>query len=299
MVDHVFTRGFQGQVLIGTPKVEFELYMKSAVAEAKLTAYENRFFFTIGGETTNYDAVIYSLANSGTSNVVYSTGYTACLPAGYHSEIRKAAAAMKEKRLGGVCIWTIDKTSSADSYISDGTSSIVTNKPGKIADINGVRSAFAVPGYALVPALLPATWDCDCNYSSGGCKVPIPAPPGKSCKCKYEGAWTCSDSNANCPPGTSSLPKCVLPDKSFDSCMLGQGDCGGYPNSNDCDCDYSSGGCKISTVAPRYYACKCSYKGAWTCGGSVVNCDPANALCREPTNSHASCNLGGGDCGGY
>lgn len=73
-----------------------------------------------------------------------------------------------------------------------------------------------------------------------------------------------------------------------------------------CDCNYSGkglfggGGCRISKTAPPNNACKCSYKGAWTCGGLTVKCkDASSSLCKSPNNSKEACQLGGGDCKGY
>ena len=73
-----------------------------------------------------------------------------------------------------------------------------------------------------------------------------------------------------------------------------------------CDCNYSGkgifggGGCKISKIAPPNYACKCSYKGAWTCGGVTVNCrNSSSQHCKLPNASKDACKLGGGDCDGY
>lgn len=66
------------------------------------------------------------------------------------------------------------------------------------------------------------------------------------------------------------------------------------------DCDYHPGGCSISKAAPPGTACKCVYKGAWTCGGDVVRCgNPKSPLCAAPSKGPAACVLGGGDCGGY
>ena len=107
-----------------------------------------------------------------------------------------------------------------------------------------------------------------------------------------------------------SSSKCAAPDKSVASCTLGGGDCGGYSGSQDCDCDYESksgwswfggSGCKISKAAPKYTACKCSFKGARTCDGEVVRCTHDNdALCVNPDKSKDSCNLAAGsDCDGY
>lgn len=67
-----------------------------------------------------------------------------------------------------------------------------------------------------------------------------------------------------------------------------------------CDCDYHPGGCRISKPARPGQACKCSYKGAWTCGGSVVACkNPNSPGCQNPDVSVASCVEGDGDCDGY
>ena len=47
-------------------------------------------------------------------------------------------------------------------------------------------------------------------------------------------------------------------------------------------------------------ACKCIYELGWTCSGQDANCkDPTSDLCKNPDNSKAACEQGGGDCGGY
>ena len=144
--------------------------------------------------------------------------------------------------------------------------------------------------------MLDSAPSCDCDYHAGGCTISKPAPEGMACKCSYDYGWTCSGSVVTCS-GTTS-PFCQTPDKSIGSCSQGGGDCGGYKDS--CDCDYHAGGCTISSVAPGGTACHCSYKGAWTCGGSVTKCRDSTAQnCITPDKSVSSCNQGGGDCGGY
>ena len=67
-----------------------------------------------------------------------------------------------------------------------------------------------------------------------------------------------------------------------------------------CDCDYHSGGCTISSPASPGNACKCVYKGGWSCSGFEIGCsDLNNHYCNNPDKSQSACNLGGGDCGGY
>jgi len=160
--------------------------------------------------------------------------------------------------------------------------------------------------YALFERLeppAPPPADCDCNYDPGGCSISKAAPEGKACKCVYKGGFTCGGDVVSC--GNPESPKCTAPDKSVGSCTMGGGDCGGYSGSQDCDCDYKfkflGGGCKISQAAPKHTACECSYKGAFTCDGEVVQCrDDWDPLCLNPDLSETSCNLAAGsDCDGY
>eukprot|EP00026_Physarum_polycephalum_P010077 Phypoly_transcript_10227.p1 GENE.Phypoly_transcript_10227~~Phypoly_transcript_10227.p1 ORF type:complete len:361 (+),score=61.04 Phypoly_transcript_10227:71-1153(+) len=66
-----------------------------------------------------------------------------------------------------------------------------------------------------------------------------------------------------------------------------------------CDCDFDFPGCKVSTPAPKFTACKCSLS-VFSCNAEVVSCkDPSSPLCANPDTSKSSCQLGGGNCGGY
>jgi len=138
---------------------------------------------------------------------------------------------------------------------------------------------------------------CDCSYrSAGGCVITKTAPVNYACKCSYKGFWTCGGEVTNCRIKTAV--KCGKPDKSIQSCTLGGGDCDGY--SSACDCSYSTGGCTITKTPPQTTACKCNYKGFWTCTGSIVHCSNyVNHKCQRPDRSHSTCLFGGGDCGGY
>ncbi|XP_023336669.1 uncharacterized protein LOC111707759 [Eurytemora carolleeae] len=119
-------------------------------------------------------------------------------------------------------------------------------------------------------------FSCDCDYTKGGdegCKVSRAARPGKACKCKYVAplSYTCSGETVDCKAPTNE--KCVNPDTSYSSCVLGLGDCEGYDDYFDCDCEYEykngfmgipkASGCKIKKAPPRGYKCDCSYMGAY------------------------------------
>jgi len=141
-------------------------------------------------------------------------------------------------------------------------------------------------------------YQCDCDYHPGGCSISKAAPNGAACKCEYKGGFTCGGDVVSCL-GPESSALCVAPDMGPASCIIGGGDCGGYSGNDDCDCDYHAGGCSISKAAPEHTACKCSYKGGFTCGGDIVHCSESSALCVAPDTSLASCKIGGGDCDGY
>ncbi|KAI9563464.1 hypothetical protein GHT06_010927 [Daphnia sinensis] len=67
-----------------------------------------------------------------------------------------------------------------------------------------------------------------------------------------------------------------------------------------CDCNYHSGGCAMVRPASPGKACKCVYRGFWTCRGRTVGCrDQNHHLCRNPDTSKAACRFANGDCGGY
>ena len=73
--------------------------------------------------------------------------------------------------------------------------------------------------------------DCDCTFSylPRGCKIAVPAPSNKACKCTNQGPWSspvCSGELVKCLNSSSEF--CTKPDDSYASCAQGQGDCSGY-----------------------------------------------------------------------
>ena len=166
-------------------------------------------------------------------------------------------------------------------------------------DIRGVYSELNMTCLPLIICLLTfavpsLVAGCDCDYHPGGCSISRAAFTGSACQCKYLGGWTCGGSIVKCRDSSSQY--CKNPDRSYNSCLQGGGDCEGYP----CDCDYHPGGCKISKLPAADSACKCVYKGAWTCGGSVTSCvDATSQYCKKPDYTKKTCEQGNGDCGGY
>ncbi|XP_029440463.1 uncharacterized protein LOC115080440 isoform X2 [Rhinatrema bivittatum] len=137
---------------------------------------------------------------------------------------------------------------------------------------------------------------CDCDYHCGGCSISRVAPPNKACHCKYKGLWTCGGEVTDCKQ--PDAPYCKNPDRTLASCLEGGGNCRSYLDR--CDCEYHSGGCRVSVAAPPFTACRCFTAFFWTCAGRLVHCKDGNAgNCTNPDTSKASCLEGGGNCGGY
>ena len=302
--DHLFSKGYNGKVIIGAPHLTNGPYMSEAGIKANSSPYKSQMYFTIdmGGDKTymTVDTLIRYLPNK---NRVYGTGISACVAATYYDAIRQAVKQYQVGTLGSlIYIWTLDKESSMRKYIDVGVNGIMTNDPGKLVRIvrekgltlAGVHSPIAP---ARNNQLFNYSNKCDCDYHPGGCSLSLPAPRFQTCDCKYKGGWTCGgDLVTSCNRASNY---CINPDLSLQTCTLGKGDCLGYSDAK-CDCNYKTGGCVLSKLPPHDVACDCKYKGGWTCGGSITYCsNPSSYYCTNPDYSEATCKQGRGDCGGY
>jgi hypothetical protein len=298
----LFGEGYRGQVIVGVPKVAQLDYLRAAAQAANASPNRSRYWFSIDQEGDKVASTLGALATLPTRNRAFGTGISACVPGAYHSAITRAAANERAGASALTYVWTIDKASSMVAYLQAGARGIMTNHPGRLARLAAERGMRLVSaGSGLTPAssdrVTANLGSCDCDYHPGGCAISRAAPANQACQCTYKGAWTCGGRLVACRDPRS--PQCLRPDTSIQACAQGGGDCGGYQNAT-CDCDYSRGGCTISKAAPVTTACKCTYRGAWTCRGQVVQCKDERAReCRSPGTDKASCLLGGGDCGGY
>ncbi|MCW8931711.1 MAG: hypothetical protein OQL19_15945 [Gammaproteobacteria bacterium] len=300
----LFEKGFMGNVIVGVGDSDTLVYLQSAAEQAKNSPYSSRYYFSIdqgGDDTVGTIEKLISLQPA-TNNRVYGTGISACAASQYYGAILLGRANQQRGVVGSVYIWTIDKSSSMEQYIRSGTLGIMTNHPSRLSDVVKKHSIKkALPGSAIPTAnstdVIKGLVPCDCDYHPGGCSISKAAPTGFACDCSYKGAWTCGGQNVTCLDEQS--PYCKAPDTSIQSCAQGGGDCQGY-KSITCDCDYHKGGCTISKAAVPNTACKCKYKGAWTCGGDIDKCkDFSSQYCKSPDKSKLSCLQGQGDCGGY
>lgn len=155
---------------------------------------------------------------------------------------------------------------------------------------------------------------CKCDWFSSNCKISVEAEANMACKCTA--TWILGMFPDKCfgedvPCANPGHRYCKNPDKSYLSCLQGQGYCRGYQHQTTaseqgCECDYGKpngifnpGGCSIVNRSPENHACYCHYTFL-TCYGTVELCkDPNSHKCSFPDTSLQSCLQGGGDCGGY
>jgi glycerophosphoryl diester phosphodiesterase len=301
--DDMFAKGYKGKVIVSGGHRDIMSYIRAAANRAKTSPYGSRIFFSFdqeGGSTLDASCTIQTLARLPTMQRAFGTGVSACGTGEFESAIGTAVSNSNAGAVSFVYVWTLDKESSMRTYIDKGVNGILTNVPSRLVAVakeKGLTLATPtsrMPAATSVTVLVAGHCPCDCDYHPGGCVVSVPAPIGEACKCSYKGGWTCGGSNVACKQPTS--PACLNPDMAIASCVQGGGDCDGYKKKL-CDCNYESGGCYISKVAPKGTACKCKYKGAWTCGGAVVACNnPTSPRCANPDASKEACLLGGGDC---
>ena len=289
-------------MIIGVPKTAQLDYLNAAAKAAANSPNKSRYWFSIDQEGDKVAGTLGALSTLPTPNRVFGTGISACAPGSYQQAVTIAAVNERAGASALTYVWTVDKESSMISYLQAGARGVMTNYPGRLVQlVRGRGTRLVSVGQGLPTptnkSIKTSLGSCDCDYHPGGCSISKPAPPNQACKCSYKGAWTCGASVVSCRDPSS--PQCRRPDKSIQACAQGGGDCGGYQNAS-CDCSYSSGGCTIVKSAPALTACKCIYKGAWTCGGQVVQCRNEQASeCRSPGKGKSSCLMGGGDCGGY
>jgi hypothetical protein len=173
-----------------------------------------------------------TLISTGSKNLVFGTGVSACAIENFEAAISTAAANRDNGVIGLVYIWTIDKASSMANYIKKGANAMMTNNPSTLLNVvKEMGLTLAVPETPIPVANSSVvsgggSCNCDCDYHPGGCVISKLAPVGKACKCTYKGGWTCGGSTVACKSATS--PYCKRPDTTVNSCKQGGGDCDGY-----------------------------------------------------------------------
>jgi hypothetical protein len=301
LITHLFQAGYGGKVIISSPKIDTLPYLQAAVSALQGSQYQARVYFSIDMEKNNIGGALRELHKLSSRNIVYGTGISSCSPIQIQQGTMEVATLNKARRVSGLTyLWTIDATSTLKKnlpYIEG----VLSNYPGWVYGILKEQGIKLATQASTIPVANNSNVlngnECDCDYHSGGCSISLKAPAGTACHCIYKGAWTCGGRLTQCSNPNSYY--CSNPDYSVHSCLIGNGDCEGYKTAT-CDCDYHSGGCSISQAPPPNTACHCTYKGWWTCSGSITKCSDFNSYyCTNPDKSINTCRLGGGDCDGY
>ena len=300
----LFGMGYTGRVLISASTYKEMPYFIRVAELAATSKFNSRITFSINKEYNDIQGVLKRTILPVNRRLTYGTGGSVCLPDPIKLETYKLAMINKLK---GVVImtyiWTFDHASSLEKA-SRYFDAVITDFPDTLHDViqkEGIPLAKPEGQFKIATSNTPITstkeYECDCDYSSNGCKLSKAPPAGFACKCSHKGAWSCSGDITHCKDATDTF--CRHPDMSFHTCIQGAGNCDGYLG-NDCGCDFSPGGCKVVTPAPSGSACRCSYEGLMSCSGYTTACkDPSSRHCAKPDTSAESCMQGGGDCGGY
>jgi glycerophosphoryl diester phosphodiesterase len=205
--DHLFAKGYKGQVIVSTPSVNQVVYTKAAVSAAKSSANQARYFFTIDGPGSNSEYINQAKGNQAThmaefftrmktliqltNNRVYSTGissilgHTSIVGIGlplltFYDEIALSAYNQQAGVVGSTGIWTVDDPGVMKQYLAGGANAIMSNKPGVVVGVlASEKRSLADPGNALhaatsnaVVTLYPVGGPCelDVNCASKHCK---------------------------------------------------------------------------------------------------------------------------------
>lgn len=130
-VSSLFSKGYNGSILISAPKLKHMSYLRGALNAAKGGPYAGRVFYTIDME--GYDAVINELLVLGAStrNVVYSYGtfQAAAALVCPTKDVPKAAMLYRQGKLSAVVAWTADIPQCWNNLKKAGATMIMTNFP--------------------------------------------------------------------------------------------------------------------------------------------------------------------------
>ena len=228
----LFGQGYKGNVIVSVAKGSSLKYLKSAATCAKMSAFQDNYYFTIDQSDGSLKTTINQLIELSpyTNNRVYSTGTTACFSKHFYQEILIGHKNQQEGVVGSVFAWTVDDPEIIKTYIEKGVNGIITNQPKVLANVVskcGLR--LADPGSKIPCAtnkhVSKSIDSCDCDYHNGGCTISKKASKNLACKCIHNGSWRCKGEDVKCLDTFS--PYCKNPTESIESCILGGGDCKG------------------------------------------------------------------------
>ena len=303
--EYLFGNNYSGIALVGIEYFGSLPYLKAAVAEAAMSPYKGRIYFTIENERNRIVQVLEALHALPTSNVVYGTGLSPCVHGTpvKNSTLELAIINKVQGVIGMSYLWTVDSILNLNNDLNY-VQGIITNYPGRLYTLLREKGMKLAEQGSIIPATSSSEvitnktgYSCNCTYRHTGCSISQAPPRGLACKCVMSEFKTCSGKIIQChDPGSQY---CRIPDISVYSCLQGRGDCQGYEEAK-CSCGSNRRGCYISRPPPSNVGCKCIAMANRTCSGEVVICRDEDSLyCRHPDQSIRTCVQGGGNCNGY
>lgn len=138
LVDHLFSQGYRGRVIVGVDEDKHQAYTRAAVAAARATPYADRIHFSFDENGKSGDkarATINLLESIAPGKAVYGNGVSAAWLGDFKDAFKVGVAAEREKRVGLNYIWTLDKSASMKTHIDLGVRGIMTNNPSVLRDL--------------------------------------------------------------------------------------------------------------------------------------------------------------------
>ena len=143
----LFRKGYGGIVIVNAPKLEDNPYLDGVISVISQSPWEGRVFYTFDMKAGKRAQVMQTLVGL-TKYRACNVGISACAPLTYYNQIKAAAAdfaaGVLSVRPG---IWTIDSSSSMETYLELGAGSVMSNNPGEVVALakrKGLR--LAMPG---------------------------------------------------------------------------------------------------------------------------------------------------------
>lgn len=144
--EHLFYKGYGGQVIIGSSGFDTVPYLKSAIAGMNTSPYKSRTYFAID-QGDDIFATLRELSILPTRNIIFSYGFSACLPYSMDRDTMQVAAQKKANgEIGMTYIWSVDLKSTMEENLPY-VQGILSNHPSRVNEVlqkHGIKLATQV-----------------------------------------------------------------------------------------------------------------------------------------------------------
>ena len=291
----LFEKGYKGNVVVS---LYYKAHFHSSLVHAAMKSpYQSQIFmsceravpiineFTSSAIKADYfeRAEILTQTNLNYNQKIFSIGAGVCFQdiQHFYTEIVLGRINSAKGLFSHVQVWTVNSEADFDSYYDLGARAFITD------NMLGVISWASKRGYPLYrlgetvrrggsnvspSEVVTEVGKCECAEREGGCVITTPAPPYSACQCG-EG---CSGRVVGCRDVESR--RCTSPDNSLAACLLGSGQCGGYPRS--CSCALNGTLCTLSETDIPDCTCQCELGEGSRCVLDVYDCIVKSKCCK-------------------